>query len=90
MLSKYICKLCIGEVSLIKSCLVPLFLIYFFLSRGSLSRGVFFVSKEGEVLFQKENTHLGGVIFSASIDKSFKKASLICFLHDFNVFLFDG
>jgi hypothetical protein len=42
----------------------------------------------GRIFFQKENTHLGGVIFSDSIDKSFKRASLICFLYAFNVFLF--
>jgi hypothetical protein len=51
----------------------------------------FFVSKGGEKFFLKENTHLGGVIMlSASIDKYFMRASLICFLHTFNVFLVDG
>jgi hypothetical protein len=76
MSSKYICYLCIREVSLIKSCLVPLFLSDFSLSSGSLSGGIS-SSLKGRSFFQKENTHLGGVTFSAQIDKYFKRESLI-------------
>jgi hypothetical protein len=52
------------------------------------------LSLKEEKILSKENTHLGGVImFTASIgiiDKSFMRASPICFLHALNVFLFDG
>jgi hypothetical protein len=48
----------------------------------------------GRSFFQKENTHLGGVImFTTSvgiIDKSFMSASLNFFLYAFNIFLFGG
>jgi hypothetical protein len=83
----HICYLCIRGVSLIKSCLAHLFLTCFFLSRRSLSGGVFLCLKWRRSFFQKENTLLGGVIiFPTSIGiivKSFMRASLICFLHDF-------
>jgi hypothetical protein len=48
-----------------------------------LCQGEYFFVSKGEKFFQKENTHLGGVIiFNASIgiiDKSFMRASLIFF-----------
>ena len=53
MLLNHICYLCIMEVSLIKSCLVPHFLTCFFLIRRSLSGEYFFVSKGGENSFKR-------------------------------------
>jgi hypothetical protein len=88
------CYLCIREVSLFKSCLAPPFLTCFFLSRRSLLGGVFSSSLKGEKIlskgehsFRRSNNLVLQLIL---IDKSFMRASLICFLHVFNVFLFGG
>jgi hypothetical protein len=93
-LLNHICYICIREVSLIKSCLVSLFLTCFFLSRRSLPGQVFLRLWRGRKFFLKENTHLGGVIMLIAsiglIHKYFMRASLICFQHAFNVFLFSG
>jgi hypothetical protein len=60
MSSKYICYICIREVSLIKSCLVPLFLIsFFFLSRGSLSGGISSSLKGEKTLSKGEHSFRG-------------------------------
>jgi hypothetical protein len=53
--------------------------------RGSISS-----SLKGEKILSKREHSFGGVIFSALIDKSSKRASLFCFLYAFNVFLFCG
>jgi hypothetical protein len=90
----HIYYLCIREVSLIKSCLAPLFLTCFFLSRISLSGEYSFVSKGEKILSKEKHSFRGSnnfLVFQlVLIDKSFMRASLICFLCAFNVFLFGG
>jgi hypothetical protein len=60
MLLKYIFYICIGGVSLIKSYLVPLFLMCFY-NVEDLRQGeyIFIYDKGGEYSFKGENTLLG-------------------------------